>query len=207
MRKKKIVDKYTESIRVGRGTLFIIFINIVLFIALNTIPSLRGNLLMNYEMSMILEKPWTLVTVFFSHEVYLHIILNMALLFFFGLELEKITNTKTVISVYLVAGLIGSLTFPLTRSMIQPTGLIAGASAAVLGIVGAYATLRPNVVLLGSKAKLWVLSLFIFSMILPILNPQTLDSSVAHITGAIAGIIFGYWIKTRKMKILNDSKL
>ncbi|WP_422486847.1 rhomboid family intramembrane serine protease [Gudongella sp. DL1XJH-153] len=198
--KEKIVEKYKESIRDGRGTLLTIFINIVLFIALNTIPSLREELLMSYEISMILEKPWTLITVFFSHEVYFHIIFNMALFFFFGLELEKITNTKTVISIYLVAGLLGSLTFLLTRSMIQPRGLIAGASAAVFGIVSAYAILRPNAVLLRSKAKLWVWALFIFSMLSATLHPQSLGSDVAHITGVAVGLICGHGLKNKEVK-------
>lgn len=70
---------------------------------------------------VILERPWTLVTVFFSHELPIHIIVNMALLFFFGLELEKATNAKTVILVYLAAGLIGSMTFPFTRVISSKT--------------------------------------------------------------------------------------
>jgi len=198
--KEKIVEKYKESIREGQGTLVIILINIVLFIALNTIPNLREKLLMSYDISMILEKPWTLVTVFFSHEVHFHIIFNMALFFFFGSRLEKITNTKTVIVVYLIAGLVGSISFPFTRSMIQPTGLVAGASAAVLGIVGAFVTLRPNAVLLGSKAKLWVWALLIFSIISAVLHPQTLDSDIAHIAGVTVGLICGYWLKNKEAK-------
>ncbi|MCC5910888.1 MAG: rhomboid family intramembrane serine protease [Clostridiaceae bacterium] len=196
-----IVEKYKESIREGQGTLVIIFINIALFIALNTIPSLRENLLLSDEISTILEKPWALVTVFFSHEVHFHIILNMGLFFFFGLELEKITNAKTVIIVYLIVGLIGSLTFPFTRLIVQRTGLVAGASAAVYGVVGAFATLRPNVVLLGSKAKLWVLVMITLSILSLILHTQTLDSDVAHMAGIVVGVICGYWLKSKEAKV------
>lgn len=201
--KEKIVDKYKESIGKGQGTLGIILINIVIFIAINTVPNISEKFLLNYEISMILEKPWTLVTVFFSHEVYLHIIINMAIFFCFGLELEKITNEKTVVIVYVIAGLIGSLAFPFTRSVIERTGLIAGASAAVLGIVGAYTALRPNTVLLGSKAKNWVLAVFIFSILLATIYPQSLDSTVAHLAGVVVGLICGYRLRIKEVKIKN----
>ena len=200
--KEKIVEKYKESIYKRQGTLVIIFINIVLFIALNTIPSLGENLLLNYEISMILEKPWTLITVFFSHENHLHILLNMLLFFFFGSKVEKITNAKTVVLVYLIAGVIGSLAFPFTsRFMIERTGLIAGASAAVLGIVAAFAAMRPNTIILKSKAKLWVFAALIFSIFSFILNPKTLDSDVAHMTGIFVGLISGYYFKNKENKV------
>jgi membrane associated rhomboid family serine protease len=60
-----------------------------MFIALNNVPNLRENLLLNHEISMTLEKPWTLITVFFSHEVIIHLVFNMGILFFFGSSLES----------------------------------------------------------------------------------------------------------------------
>jgi len=38
--------------------------------------------------------------------------------------------------------------------------------------------MRPNAVLLGSKAKVWTWVLIIFTVLLAVLNPQTLDSAV-----------------------------
>lgn len=197
-----IEKKYKETIRDRQGTLVIIFINIILFIALNTIPSLGEKLLLNSEIAMILEKPWTLVTVFFSHEVYIHIIFNMGVFFFFGSKLEKITNAKTVILVYLISGFIGSLTFPFTQSMVQRPELVAGASAAVMGTVTAFAVMRPSIVILRSKAKWWALALFIFSIFSAILTPQTLDSAVAHITGILVGLISGYYLNNKAKSIV-----
>lgn len=196
----KVMGKHTEGIIIGKGTLAIILINIVLFIAINTAPSLRENLLLNREISMTLKKPWTLITVFLSHEVFIHLAFNMGIFSLFGSKLEKISSAKTVVIVYLIAGLIGSLTFLFTRLIVQRTGLIAGASAAVFGIVGTFSTLRPNTVLLGSKAKQWIWVLIIFTVLLAVLNPQTLDSAVAHAIGAFAGMICGYWLKNKEDK-------
>lgn len=200
---EEIVEKYKESIREGKGTLVIIFINIVFFIALNTIHSLREQLLLNHNIDMILEKPWTLITVFFSHELPIHIIVNMGLLFFFGLELEKITNAKSVIILYLLAGLMGSLSFPITRMFIGRSGLIVGASAAAYGIAGAFGVLRPNAMILRGKAKIWVWVLIGTSVLSLILVPSTLDSSVAHIAGVVVGLICGYFLKNNEAVMLD----
>ena len=197
---EKIMEKPKEGISVEKVTFAIILINIALYIALNTAPSLRENLLMNREISLILEKPWTLITVFLSHEVFIHLAFNMGIFYFFGTRLEKIANAKTVAIVYLIAGLIGSLTILFTGLIVQQTGLIAGASASVFGIVGTFATLRPNAVILGSKAKLWMWVLVIVTVLLAVLNPQTLDSAVAHVIGAFVGIVCGYWLKNKEDK-------
>jgi membrane associated rhomboid family serine protease len=149
---------------------------------------------------MTLEKPWTLITVFLSHEAFIHLAFNMGLFFFFGSNLEKVADTKTLVIVYLLAGLVGSLTSLFTRLIVQRAGFIAGASAAVFGIVSTFSTLRPNTIILGSKAKVWTWVLIIFTVILAVLNPETLDSAVAHVIGAFVGIICGYWLKNKENK-------
>ncbi|MFY9286240.1 MAG: rhomboid family intramembrane serine protease [Tissierellaceae bacterium] len=184
----------------GKGTLAIILINLAFFIALNIVPNLKENLLLNHEISMTLEKPWTLITVFLSHEAFIHLAFNMGLFFFFGSNLEKVADTKTLVIVYLLAGLVGSLTSLFTRLIVQRAGFIAGASAAVFGIVSTFSTLRPNTIILGSKAKVWTWVLIIFTVILAVLNPETLDSAVAHVIGAFVGIICGYWLKNKENK-------
>jgi membrane associated rhomboid family serine protease len=196
--KEKMVEKYKESILVRKGTVAIIFINAMVFIALKLLPGLDINLFLNPEISMIQEKPWTLVTVFFSHEMIIHIILNMGILFYFGSKLEEITNAKTVVMVYFISGLMGSLTFPVTGLLIEQTGQIAGASAAVLGVVSAFTVMRPNTVVLKSKAKWWVLTLVVFSVISAIVIPQSLDSGVAHLMGIFAGLIYGFGLKKNR---------
>lgn len=203
---KNIMGKYKEGIRLGKGAFAIILINIVLFIAINAAPDLKENLLLNHNIYVILEKPWTLITVFLSHEVFIHLAFNMGIFFFFGSGLEKIKSAKTVAIVYLIAGLIGSIALILTRLIVQRTGLIAGASAAVFGIVGTFATLRPNAVVLGSKAKLWMWVLVIFTVVFSVLNPQTLDSAVAHVIGTFVGISCGYWLKSKEIKTVEQSR-
>ncbi len=192
--------KQKESIRIGKGTSVIILVNIIIFIVLNVIPDIGDNLLLSSDVNTVIRKPWTLITVFFSHEVLIHIIANMGLFFYFGSRLEKITSAKAVAIVYFIAGLMGSLTFPMTGLIVEQTGQIAGASAAVLGVVTAFSVMRPDTVVLKSKAKWWVLALVIFSVLSAVIVPQSLDSGVAHLTGIFAGLIYGFWLKKEKTK-------
>ncbi len=193
-----LLKRYKEIIRDGQGTLVIILINLMIFIALNIIPNIADKLLLSPEINIIIERPWTLITVFFSHQIHLHFILNMALLFIFGLELEKITNSKLLFSLYLLAGFIGSLVIIPVAILIGTEILIAGASAAVFGIVTTFAVMRPDALILRSKAKWWALSLFIFNAIIVLSNPQTSDAAAAHVAGIIVGVVFGLLLKHKK---------
>lgn len=197
---EKMLEKNNVIIRNGKGTMLIILINLLVFIALNLMPDMDKNLLLNPEFSVILEKPWTLITVFFSHQILLHFMLNMVLLFIFGLELEKITNSKNVISLYLLAGIIGSSAIVPVSILTGSDDLIAGASAAVFALVAAFAVLRPDAAILKSKAKLWAVALFVFNIITFIINPEMSAGAVGHIAGILVGVIAGYFIKTYRFK-------
>jgi len=200
---KNMTNKYKESIRDRQGTLAIIFINIVLFIVLNMIPDIGDKLLLNPKINMVMQRPWTLVTVFFSHEVLIHILANMGLLLSFGSKLEKITSSKVVFTVYLICGFVGSLTIIPVAYINRFSGLVPGASAAAFGIVATFAAMRPNTKVMGGTAKQWAAMLFIFNAVLWILNPEISVGGGAHAIGVAIGLIFGYWLKTKETKRSN----
>ncbi len=195
----KMIEKLKTSVQGSHATLTIIVINIVIYIALNTVPNLADKLLLDPD--LILERPWTLVTVFFSQESFIHILGNMGLLFIFGRQLEKITSSKSVLLVYFFTGFMGSLTFiPFAPIIGWTGGPVVGASAAVWGVVAAFAAMRPNALIVKGKAKHWAAALFIGNAILLILNPQISIGAAAHAAGIILGVICGYWLKTIEAK-------
>lgn len=197
---KVIKDNYKATIYERKVTLMIIFINMIVFFAINTISN-SGNIFpLNPEMNMVIGNPWTLITVFFSQETPIHLLFNMFLLFFFGSELEKITNSKFVLIVYLIAGFIGSLTIIPVAYIIGFTGPVFGASAAVFGIVSAFAIMRPKTIILKSQAKWWAVALFIANAIIAILNPQIPVGTGAHASGILTGLLLGYWMKNKEKK-------
>jgi membrane associated rhomboid family serine protease len=181
--------------RFGKGTIGIVVINIVVYILISLIPDLAENMLLSTEVNVIIQKPWTLVTVFFSHEILIHIVLNMLLLLIFGSELEKTTNKRTVFAIYILAGLSGSFVIVPVSNLIGNTMLIAGASASVFGIVAAYGVLRPDQLILRSKAKWWVISLILLNVVTIFIGSQTSDSSAAHLIGIFVGLAIGYLLK------------
>lgn len=183
--------------------MLILTINLIILIALNLFPTLRDYLLLKGNIDHALIKPWTLITVFFSHENILHFLLNMIIFYAFGTNLEKIYGTKLVIAVYFIAGIFGSLVFivPITNFM-QNEGLIAGASAAVFGIVATFSVMHPNQMILKSKAITWFILLFVFNILSTFIIPNSLASGVAHLTGMIVSSIVGLLMKSKQNKIL-----
>lgn len=134
----------------------------------------------------------------FSHELPIHVLINMFLILIFGSELYKETNAKVVYFVYILCGFISSISTLIYASLIGYNGgLIAGASAAAFGIVAAYAMLQPDVVILKSKSKYWLIALFIVNVILTIKNPQVSVGGPAHAVGILVGLLFG-WILKKK---------
>ncbi|OEF97055.1 rhomboid family intramembrane serine protease [Desulfuribacillus alkaliarsenatis] len=192
----KNLAKYKTVLQDAPITIAIIAINIAIYIALNTIPNLANQLLLDTELKMIQQKPWTLVTVFFSQQLHIHLLLNMGLLFVFGRELEKNIGSVALLSTYMVCGILGSLTFPFFAPIIDWTGgSVVGASAAVWGVVAAVAVLLPNIKFGGYAAKYWTLALFVGNAIIFIMNPDISIGAAAHVAGIIAGLVCGYWLK------------
>lgn len=183
------------------AVLFIISINIIIFIAINAFPNLRDVFLLNPDYNIALEKPWTLLTVFISHEQLIHILLNMFLILVFGSELYKETNAKLLYFAYILCGFIGSLSIFIYAPLIEYNGgLIAGASAAAFGIAATYVMLQPNTEILKSKSKYWLIALFVVNAILTIQNPQVSVGGPAHAIGILVGLIIGWLLKKASRK-------
>lgn len=89
------------------------------------------------------EKLWTLLTSMFLHAGFFHLFANMFSLFFIGNFLEKIIGKKRFISIYLISGLIGGISFVLSGTIFNSNIPGIGASGAIFGILGVLAVLVP----------------------------------------------------------------
>lgn len=104
-------------------------------------------------------KPFQLITHMFMHGGFIHIVFNMFGLYSFGTILEQIWGSKKFLNFYLVCGLGAALaeqgSFYYQDLQLQEMGLIGpnflysipmlGASGAILGLLGGFAVLFPNV--------------------------------------------------------------
>lgn len=176
------------------GTL--VLVNIIIFAALKVSPGLVDVLLL--EPALIQVRPWSVITVFFSHELLIHLVLNMFLLFVFGNRLEKAAGARILLSVYGVCGLMGSLSVLAYAAFIgYGGGPIAGASAAAFGVAAAYGARQPDAVVLKSKAKHWIAALFVVNALLTVQNPQVSVGGPAHAVGIILGTVFGFSLRKK----------
>ena len=85
-------------------------------------------------------RPWTLFTYMFLHGGFLHLLLNMVGLFFFGPRLEARLGARGFLGLYFLSGL-GGAAFSFLFSYGSP---VVGASAAVYGIVIGFAMYWPR---------------------------------------------------------------
>ncbi len=192
---ESILKKIKNSSFNSPATNILISLNVLNFIIIYIFPNSGKVLLLDPQ--KLTQTPWTLISVFFSHEVLYHLLVNMGLLFIFGVELEKAVDARNVFFIYVLTGFLGSITIVLYSVIIQWTGPVAGASAATFGIAAAFAAISPNNIILKGKVKHWVLSLFIVNIIVTMLNPQVSVAAPVHALGIISGFISGLWIKRK----------
>lgn len=216
-----IFEEIKESYKQGSVLHKLIYINVGVFLLLHfgvIILVLTNQIDRNQSISEILQylavpsdllalsrKPWTLVTYMFTHGFLYHILFNLLILYWFGRIFIEEFGVKKILGIYLIGGLAGGLFFILFYNIfpffdeVRQSSIATGASASVMAIVIATATLVPNrrinIVLIGSLKVIHVaLFLFITSTILDFTDNT--GGKIAHIGGALAGYLFaGYYKK------------
>ena len=92
-----------------------------------------------FRPSRILTRPWGALTYMFLHAGFWHVFINMLMLFFFGMPLERRWGSREFIKYYLLCGLGG-----VALSFVFQSSSIIGASAAVYGLMAAFAMTWPD---------------------------------------------------------------
>jgi membrane associated rhomboid family serine protease len=142
--------------------------------------------------------PLTLFTAMFLHGGFLHLLGNMLYLWIFGDNVEDRLGKFKFILLYLVSGLVASLSHILTSP--NSNVPMIGASGAIAGVLGAY------MVFFGFFARIiripaffvlgfWFILQIIYA--LPSLGVQNVGGVAffAHIGGFLAGILLFYILK------------
>jgi len=148
--------------------------------------------------ALFIRRPWTLFTYFFTHRGFLHIIFNMLNLYWFGQILREYLGDKKLVSLYILGGLAGGLLYLLVYNfvpffIVRGSAVMIGASASVLAITVAAATLLPdfsfNLILFGPVKIKWI-ALFLILLSISGAVGQNAGGNIAHLGGAILGYIF-----------------
>jgi len=140
---------------------------------------------------------WQPVTYMFLHGSFMHLVFNMLGLYFLGTEVEAALGPRRFIQLYMTCGVLGGIGWLLISSV---SGIpCVGASAAVYGVVGAFAGMFP-------KRRITMLVYFVLpvtmtaltlalvfagmSMLMMLLGGEGVAHS-AHLVGLAAGYWYG----------------
>ncbi|MBP9185942.1 MAG: rhomboid family intramembrane serine protease [Bacteroidia bacterium] len=151
------------------------------------------------SLASFLYRPWSIVTYMFLHSGFLHILFNMLWLYWMGNLLQEYLGNKRVYQAYFIGGVFGGLVYMLAYNVfpaftaVKDVSYALGASAGVLSVVVAAATLLPNfeirLMFLGSIKLKWIALVSVGLDLISIPNGNA-GGHIAHLGGALFGYLF-----------------
>ena len=140
-------------------------------------------------------KPWTLITYFFTHFGFWHLISNMLFLYWFGNLIQEFLGSRKLLNIYILGGIAGGLFYMFVHNLfsVMPVSNnvgehLVGASAAVFAIMFAAITLLPDyefylfgIVMIKIRYLAW------FFLLISFIDPS---SGISHAGGAFFGFLY-----------------
>ena len=135
---------------------------------------------------------WQVFTYQFVHAGSMHLLLNMAGLWFTGPVLERLMGVRRFVIFYLIAGVVGGL----LHMSISPGSILVGASGSLCGLVAAFSALFPRmpitallffVIPVRMEARWLGFSVVMVSLFLLVTELFGNIGNAAHLGGALAG--------------------
>ena len=167
----------------------LIIANLAVFVLTFALPWLVGYLA--FAPSRVVLQPWGILTYMFVHGGFWHLFFNLLALFFFGPPIEERWGSKEFIKYYLICGLGGAaLSFVFAFN-----SAVVGASAAVYGVMLAFAMLYPDMPIyiwgiFPVKAKWLVIALGALSFFSAVGGSADGVAHFAHLGGFAAGFLY-----------------
>ena len=143
--------------------------------------------------------PWTIVTYFFTHIGFFHILFNMLFLYWFGKLIQEFIGDEKVIALYVLGGLMGGLAYILLYNALPQFSELAGsshmlgASAGVFAVVVGAATFMPNYtiyLLLFGPVKIKYIAIVYVLLSFFNVPGDNAGGSIAHLGGAAIGFVY-----------------
>jgi len=204
-----------KVLRSGSKLNLLIGINIIVFLLVNiadvfakflfntTAISYYTNeyLLLPAYLPKLLTRFWTPLTYMFMHAGIWHILFNMLWFYWFGQIFEEYLGKKRTLGLYIMGGLAGAFlyvfsynVFPIFTHVHAAEGsTLVGASASVMAIMVATATLLPDytlpLILIGPVKLKWLVLFFIVIDFLGITGLNA-GGELSHLGGALIGFLY-----------------
>lgn len=197
-----------ESFSEGGTLIKLIYINIGVFLAVRVLSIfIDSSLLLSFvampiPLIELIHRPWTVLTYMFVHYDFIHVFFNLLCLYWFGRIFTAIIGQRTLLLTYLVGGLMGCVACLAAQFFMPISGsVMIGASAAVMAILLAVAVYAPNykiqVIFIGIVPLKYYAAFFVVIDIISVPGLVNTGGHLAHLGGALAGILLSLWWKWR----------
>lgn len=208
---KSFITDLKNTYRTGGMTIKLIFINVLVFIIVGIIEVVAriiggsvGSTLLNVMDSVFglfisfkqfIVRPWGVFTSIFTHYTFLHLFLNMLILFGVGRIFEQFFSAKRLLYTYILGGIFGGI-LELLAYLVLPGlsgSMVIGASGSVLAILVATAFYQPQLTV--SVFGLFNMRLIFLALILVLANLYNAGMGTRDGTAYFAhlgGVLLGY---------------
>ncbi|MDB5109314.1 MAG: rhomboid family intrarane serine protease [Mucilaginibacter sp.] len=193
----------------------LIGINVIVFLAIN-VPAVLEHLIMRTDLisyytfdylalpaylPKLLTRFWTPLTYMFMHDGILHILFNMLWLYWMGQIFEEFLGNKRIVGLYLLGGFAGAVLYVACYNIFpaftQTNALVltqaVGASASVMAIIAAAATIVPNytifLMFIGPVKIKWLVLVYVVIDFLGVTGPNA-GGGIAHLGGVLLGFVY-----------------
>ena len=176
--------------------------NIGMYFLQMTVPQVEQ--LMVFIPTMVLTRPWTLVTYMFLHRGVMHIGFNMLALYFFGPRVEERLGTRHFAILYFISGISGAL----LSLAFAPQYAVLGASAGVFGVMLAFAFYWPTALIyiwgiLPVPAWLLVVITTVLTLSSGIQGSRGGVADFAHLGGYVGAFIYLWGLQRSRTQFRN----
>lgn len=203
----------TQVFRSGNRLNLLIGINVIVFLFLSLLgviemlttrnaaitQTLNDYLAVPSYLPKLLIRFWTPLTYMFLHNGFFHILFNMLWFYWLGSIFQEYLGGKKLVDLYIIGGLAGAFLYVLFYNIfplfadVKTVSTTVGASAAVMAIIVATATLLPDytiqLLFLGNIKLKWIALFYVLFDLISITGPNA-GGEISHIGGAIAGFFY-----------------
>jgi membrane associated rhomboid family serine protease len=209
------IDELKYSFKGRNNFNLLIYLNLIIFAAIQVVKIVlffKGS--ENYDFlrwlavpagfEQLAKYPWTVISYMFTHESFLHILLNLLAFFWFGKLFLQFLSQRQLLGVYILGGITGAVFYIVSFNLIPAfsdtlsVSVALGASASVMAIVFSVAVLVPNqevYLLFFGKVKLKYLAIGVILIDLISIPAGNAGGHIAHLGGAFTGFMFVYFYR------------
>ena len=176
----------------GNVVQLLLIINAVVFLIQQMAPEITDNFLLYTPAVIKGHQYYRVITYMFLHGGFMHILMNMWMLFMFGRLLEERIGSAAFLWLYFISGILGALIY----MFFNPAQPCLGASAAVVGVSIGTAMFFPNMQIMllfppvPMKLKTFTIVFILLELYFESAGVLGNVAHVAHLGGALGGYLY-----------------